>query len=68
MIEVYKIFKGIDEVDFNQMFTRNVDGRTRGHEFKLFKNLCRMHVRQKFFSNRVVSCWNELSAEVVSNK
>ncbi len=39
--------------------------RTRGHRFKNTKVMFRLEIRRNFFSQRVVSKWNELPQYVV---
>jgi len=36
----------------------------RGHNHKLFKKHCSADVQSKFFSERVVNCWNDLPVTV----
>ena len=37
---------------------------TRGHKYKLYKERCSAIVRYKFYSERVVSAWNNLPDSV----
>jgi len=37
---------------------------TRGHKYKLYKKRCSTIVRYEFYSERVVSSWNNLSDNV----
>lgn len=63
MIETFKFVKGIYKSQNPLHFDFN--NRTRGHQYKLRKERCRLQVRQNFFSNRVVDMWNNLPASVV---
>ena len=63
MIETFKFVNGIYKCDNPLTFDSN--NRTRGHQYKLKKERCRLQVRQNFFSNRVVDLWNNLPASVV---
>ena len=65
LIETYKILTGKINVDAKQFFLINHDERTRGHQLKLQKRRSVHLARVKFFSNRVVTPWNNLPQEVV---
>jgi len=43
-------------------------GRTRGHDWKLFKKQVRLDVRKFSFGNRVVDEWNRLPSWVVNEE
>jgi hypothetical protein len=64
MIGTYKILRGIDRVDIDEMFTRN-SNRTRGHGWKLETQMSHRDVRKFSFSVRVVGKWNALQEQVV---
>ena len=65
LIEVYKIFNGLDSLDPGRFFVRDV-GVTRGHSFKLFKKRVSLDVGRYKFGNRVCNEWNLLTEDVVS--
>ena len=65
LIEVYKIFNGLDSLDPGRFFVRDV-GVTRGHSYKLFKKRVSLDVGRFKFGNRVCNEWNMLSEDVVS--
>lgn len=68
LIQVFKIIKGIDKVDYRHFFEIAVTDRshtTRGHSLKIIKGGCKYDIRKKFFSQRVVNAWNGLSQYVV---
>jgi ribonuclease P/MRP protein subunit RPP40 len=66
MIEVFKILKGFEEVDYSKFFTLATDNR-RGHSLKLYKTWFKNNLGKFAFSNRVVDTSNDLP-EVVSCK
>lgn len=65
LIEVFKIIKGFEKVDYNNFFKLMHSGRTRGHRYKLSKSRSRLDVRRNFFSQRIVNDWNKLPTIVV---
>ena len=66
LIEVFKIYKGIDKLDFGKLFTINMNP-TRGHSCKLVKKFTKKLFRQSFFTNRVINTWNNLPPCIVES-
>ena len=60
LIQVFKLIKGFDKVDYKHFFQLSKDQRTRGHKLRLVKVRSRLEIRRNFFSQRVVNSWNEL--------
>ena len=65
LIQVFKLIKGIDNVDYREFFQLADGNRTRGHSFKIIKVRSKLQIRINFFSQRVVNKWNELPQYVV---
>ena len=65
LIAAFQYLKGTYKQEGSQLFTRADNGRTRGNDFRLEEGGFRLDVRGKFFTERVVRCWNSLSREVV---
>ena len=59
-----KRFDKVDSCDFFQL-DNSSRYELRGHSYKLKVQRCRLSVRQKLFSQRVVNVWNKLTASVV---
>ena len=66
LIETHKIMKNIEKIDYRDYF-QLADSKyeLRGHFMKLFVTRCRLNVRSKFFSQRVLSDWNGLPQTVI---
>ena len=65
LIQVFKMIKGFDNVDYKNFFQLVDNSRTRGHSYKIVKVRSRLDIRNKFFSQRVVNSWNQLPSQVV---
>lgn len=66
LIEVFKIKKGLLGISAGDFFTEAPHRVTRGHEYKLMKQHCRLNIRANFFSNRIVNRWNKLPEELIN--
>ena len=65
LIEVFRMTKGLSGIRLDDLLSRH-DGRpTRGHDYKLKKERSRLELRKNFFTQRVVTPWNQLPADVV---
>ena len=67
LIEVFKIFKGLDDLPIEYLFQRRPleKSQLRGHPFMLETPKARLDVRRNSFSHRIVSTWNSLPPSVV---
>jgi hypothetical protein len=65
LTEVFKMFKGFDNLDPSKFFELN-NLPTRGHSLKLVKPRCRLDVRKFSFAHRVVEVWNSLDELTVA--
>ena len=63
LIVSFQHLKGVYKPEGNQLFTREEHDRTKGNGFKLKEDRYGLDVRGKFFTERVMRCWNRLPRE-----
>jgi len=57
----YKIINGLVAIDCSEFFSFTDCDWTRGHNLKLYTQICRPDVRKFSFARRVCPVWNALS-------
>ena len=67
LIEMYKLLKGFENVDYNTFFEFREYTGLRGHSSTLKMSRSNLNVRKYFFSNRAITLWNSLPDYVVSS-
>ena len=65
LILLWKILHGHSAICAETLFQRPPTSHTRGHPLKLYIPRCRLEVRKRFFSLRLLSTWNSLSPATV---
>jgi hypothetical protein len=65
LIEVFKMFKGFDDVNVHDYFTMG-NSSLRGHSLKLFKSRFVSDCDKFSFANQVVNEWNLLTDDIVA--
>ena len=68
LLLIYKIIHKLIALNFDDFFAFNNFTVTRGHDFKLVKQLCVNNARQFSFSCRLIDVWNSLPNSIVSVK
>jgi len=65
LIEVFKMFKGFENLDPCMFFKLNT-APTTWHSFKLIKPRCHLYVRKYSFAHRVIDIWNSLEESTIA--
>ena len=64
LIQCYKIFRQVDDIDVETFFTQAKSQSTRNNTDKIFIKYSKLNVRKYYFTNRVAPLWNSLPAHV----
>jgi len=56
----------LSSIELETFFELDNKGITRRHQWKLKKKRCNTDLHQRFFSERVITMWNNLDKHVVS--
>ena len=67
LIEVFKMFNSLEDIDPKLFFVSQEGCSTRGHRLKILKQRARLDVRKYCFSHRVVNDWNNLPARAIES-
>ena len=65
LIEVFKIIKGIENMDMEKYFTIDTSNITRNNGYKIVGKRFQTNEAKRFFFNRVVNVWNGLPSNVI---
>ena len=66
LIEVFKILRGFDNVDYRNLFELS-EGRTRNHGYKLVLKRFNRDVCGNYFTYSICGTWNSLPTDVVNS-
>ena len=61
LIQMYKIFNNLDDIEMNSMCMPSIYDKTRNQEGKVYIQHCNTNKRKHFFGNRVAKLWNSLT-------
>lgn len=64
LIETYKIYHGLVDLQWNDFFSETPRSNTRNAEGKIFIKHCNTNLRKFCFSNRVANHWNNLCSAI----
>jgi len=65
LIEVFKMFKGFDNITLNDFFKLS-STTLRGHTLKIYKPQVHLGVRNFFFTVRIIDVWNSLPISLIN--
>ena len=65
LIQVFKIIKGIDNIDCSKYFTLDLSNYTRGNGCKIVGKPFNSHESKNSFFHRTVNLWNGLPRDVI---
>ena len=67
LIEVFKIMHGLEGLERDDFFILRESTNLRGHRFTIHKQHCRLNCRKFFFTQRVITEWNNLPSSTVTS-
>ena len=68
LIQVFKLLKGLDQINWNNFFVLDVNTSRRGHTLKVANPRMRIDIRYHSFSHKVINCLNNLPVEIVESQ
>ena len=66
LIETFKILKGINNIDYRNLFTL-CQNQTRGHELKIEAKRFNSVICENFITYKIANVWNRLPVDVVNS-
>lgn len=67
LITIFKMRKGLIDLDLNRFFVINENRRTRGHSCHIIPKFSKNNYRLNFFTVSAITYWNTLTQEVVDS-
>ena len=65
LIEVFKMFKGFDNIKLNDFFKLS-STTLRGHSLKIYKPQVHLDIRKFFFTVKIIDIWNSLPIYLIN--